>query len=175
MGCISIIQTLVYNQSYPKYTYTALLNKTLVLCEMFGLARSSDLVKLSFNGLIITPNSIKGPVINAKEQRKGVLSILELTSLDDTNSQVFPVRNLAKYLRASKGRKKPHSDDSVFIQNESKPLDVKEINIIVLSSSNPTSPRIIGEKSGGFKLNLEREFSNRYNQFHLLMLSLELC
>ncbi|KAM9972544.1 hypothetical protein ACTFIR_011911 [Dictyostelium discoideum] len=77
----------------PKYTYTALLKKTLVLC----------------------------PVINAKEQREGVLSILELTSLDDTNS-------------ASKGRRKPHSGDSVFIQNEGKPLDVKEINIIVLST-----------------------------------------
>ncbi|KAM9954842.1 hypothetical protein ACTFIW_000945 [Dictyostelium discoideum] len=118
----------------PKYTYTALLKKTLVLCKMFGLARSSDLVKWSFNGLIITPNSIKGPVINAKEQRKGVLSILELTSLDDTNSQVCPVRHLSTYLRASKERRKPHSGDSVFIQNEGKPLDVKEINIIVLST-----------------------------------------
>ncbi|KAM9974314.1 hypothetical protein ACTFIR_012835 [Dictyostelium discoideum] len=118
----------------PKYTYTALLKKTLVLCKMFGLARSSDLVKWSFNGLIITPDSIKGPVINAKEQRKGVLSILELTSLDDTNSQVCPVRHLSTYLRASKGRRKPHSGDYVFIQNEGKPLDVKEINIIVLST-----------------------------------------
>ncbi|KAM9974325.1 hypothetical protein ACTFIR_012846 [Dictyostelium discoideum] len=121
-------------QVIPKYTYTALLKKTLVLCKMFGLARSSDLVKWSFNGLIITPDSIKGPVINAKEQRKGVLSILELTSLDDTNSQVCPVRHLSTYLRASKGRRKPHSGDSVFIQNEGKPLDVKEINIIVLST-----------------------------------------
>ncbi|KAM9955109.1 hypothetical protein ACTFIW_008773 [Dictyostelium discoideum] len=118
----------------PKYTYTALLKKTLVLCKMFGLARSSDLVKWSFNGLIITPDSIKGPVVNAKEQRKGVLSILELTSLDDTNSQVCPVRHLSTYLRASKGRRKPRSGDSVFIQNEGKPLDVKEINIIVLST-----------------------------------------
>ncbi|KAM9954249.1 hypothetical protein ACTFIW_003790 [Dictyostelium discoideum] len=118
----------------PKYTYTALLKKTLVLCKMFGLARSSDLVKWSFNGLIITPDSIKGPVVNAKEQRKGVLSILELTSLDDINSQVCPVRHLSTYLRASKGRRKPHSGDSVFIQNEGKPLDVKEINIIVLST-----------------------------------------
>ncbi|KAM9967262.1 hypothetical protein ACTFIR_007502 [Dictyostelium discoideum] len=126
MGCKSSIQALVYNQSYPQ--------KTLVLCKMFGLARSSDLVKWSFNGLIITPDSIKGPVINAKEQRKGVLSILELTSLDDTNSQVCPVRHLSTYLRASKGRRKPHSGDSVFIQNEGKPLDVKEINIIVLST-----------------------------------------
>ncbi|KAM9972521.1 hypothetical protein ACTFIW_006064 [Dictyostelium discoideum] len=63
----------------PKYTYTALLKKTLVLCKMFGLARSSDLVKWSFNGLVITPDSIKGPVVNAKEQRKGVLSILEFS------------------------------------------------------------------------------------------------
>ncbi|KAM9975737.1 hypothetical protein ACTFIW_000013 [Dictyostelium discoideum] len=116
----------------PKYTYTALIKKTLVLCKMFGLARSSDLVKWSFNGLIITPDSIKGPVINVKEQRKGVLSILELTSLDDTNSQVCPVRHLASYLRTSKGRRKPHSGDSVFIQNDGKPLDVKEINIIIL-------------------------------------------
>ncbi|KAM9955154.1 hypothetical protein ACTFIW_008818 [Dictyostelium discoideum] len=94
---------------------------------MFGLAISSDLVKWSFIGLIITPELIK-------EQRKGVLSILELTSLDDTNSQVCPVRHLATYLRASKGRKKPHSGDSVLIQNERKPLDVNEINIIVLST-----------------------------------------
>ncbi|KAM9955007.1 hypothetical protein ACTFIW_000837 [Dictyostelium discoideum] len=118
----------------PKYTYTALLKKTLVLCKMFGLARSSDLVKWSFNGLIITPDSIKGPVVNAKEQRKGVLSILELTSLDDTNSQVCPVRHLSTYLRASKGRRKLHSGDSVLIQNERKRLDVKDINIIVLST-----------------------------------------
>ncbi|KAM9954308.1 hypothetical protein ACTFIW_003849 [Dictyostelium discoideum] len=124
----------LYYQSYPKYHYIALLKKTLVLCKMFGLARSSDLVKWSFNGLIITPDSIKGPVINAKEQRKGVLSILELTSLDDTNSQVCPVRHLSTYLIASKGRRKPHSGDSVFIQNEGKPLDVIEINIIVLST-----------------------------------------
>ncbi|KAM9954243.1 hypothetical protein ACTFIW_003784 [Dictyostelium discoideum] len=105
----------------PKYTYTALLKKTLVLCKMFGLARSSDLVKWSFNGLIITPDSIKGPVINAKEQRK-----------------VCPVRNLSTYLRASKGRRMPHSGDSVFIQNEGKPFDVKEINIIVLSTLSST-------------------------------------
>ncbi|KAM9974271.1 hypothetical protein ACTFIR_012792 [Dictyostelium discoideum] len=95
---------------------------------------NSHLVKWSFNGLIITPDSIKGPVINVKEQRKGVLSILELTSLDDTNSQVCPVRHLSTYLRASKGRRKPHSGDAVFIQNEGKPLDDKEINIFVLST-----------------------------------------
>ncbi|KAM9974091.1 hypothetical protein ACTFIR_009433 [Dictyostelium discoideum] len=99
----------------PKYTFTAILNNTFVLCKMFGLERSPDLVKWSFNDLIIIPNSIKGPVINSKEQRKGVLSILELTSLDDNNSQVCPVRHLSTYLRASKGRRNPHSGDSVFI------------------------------------------------------------
>ncbi|KAM9945014.1 hypothetical protein ACTFIT_003264 [Dictyostelium discoideum] len=72
---------------------------------MFGLSRSSDLVKWSFKGLIITTDSIKGPVINAKEQRSGVVSILELTSLDDTNSQ-----------------------------NEGEPLQVNDINSIVLST-----------------------------------------
>ncbi|KAM9954698.1 hypothetical protein ACTFIW_003298 [Dictyostelium discoideum] len=44
------------------------------------------------------------------------------------------IRHLSTYHRASKGRRKPHSGDSVFIQNEGKPLDVKEINIIVLST-----------------------------------------
>ncbi|KAN0007188.1 hypothetical protein ACTFIU_005382 [Dictyostelium citrinum] len=29
----------------PKFTYSSLLHKTLVLCKMFGLVRSSDLVK----------------------------------------------------------------------------------------------------------------------------------
>ncbi|KAM9999474.1 hypothetical protein ACTFIY_000004 [Dictyostelium cf. discoideum] len=124
---------------------------------------------VSFN----TPDSIKGPVINAKEQRSGVLSILELTSLDDTNSPVCPVRHLATYLRASKGRRKTHSGDSVFINNEGQPLEVKHINNIVLSTllksgiditrfkSHSTRSAIasmllsnnvpiIGEKSGGF-------------------------
>ncbi|KAM9955127.1 hypothetical protein ACTFIW_008791 [Dictyostelium discoideum] len=96
------------------WDYTALLNKTLVLCKMFGLARSSDLVKWSFNGLIITPDSIKGPVINAKKQRKG--------------------------------RRKSDSDDSVFIQNEGKPLDVKEINIIVLSTLSSSGVDISNQR-----------------------------
>ncbi|EAL73831.1 hypothetical protein DDB_G0267188 [Dictyostelium discoideum AX4] len=131
----------------PKYTYTALLNKTLVLCKMFGLARSSDLVKWSFKGLIISLDSIKGPVINAKEQRIGVVSILELTSLDDTNSQVCPVRHLATYLRASKGRRKPHSGDSVFIKNEGEPLQVNDINSIVLSTLSKSGIDIAKFKS----------------------------
>ncbi|KAM9954314.1 hypothetical protein ACTFIW_003855 [Dictyostelium discoideum] len=106
------------------------LTPIVVECD-HSLSRSSDLVKWSFNGLVITPDLIKCPVINSKEQRKGVLSILELTSLDETNSQECPVRHLSTYLRASKGRRKPHSGDSGFIQNEGKPLDVKENNIIV--------------------------------------------
>ncbi|KAM9985606.1 hypothetical protein ACTFIZ_000243 [Dictyostelium cf. discoideum] len=105
----------------PKFTYTALLNKTLVLCKMFGLARSSDLVK--------------GPVINAKEQRKdGVLSILELTCLDDTYSQVCPVRHLTTYLKSTNERRKKHQSDSVFINNDGTPLQVNQINEVVLST-----------------------------------------
>ncbi|KAM9994400.1 hypothetical protein ACTFIZ_007552 [Dictyostelium cf. discoideum] len=119
----------------PKFTYTALLNKTLVLCKMFGLARSSDLVKWSFKGLNITTDSIRGPVINAKEQRKdGVLSILELTSLDDTYSQVCPVRHLTTYLKSTKERRKKHQSDSVFINNDGTPLHVNQINEVVLST-----------------------------------------
>ncbi|KAM9950936.1 hypothetical protein ACTFIT_001918 [Dictyostelium discoideum] len=118
----------------PKYIYTALLNKTLVLCKMFGLSRSSDLVKWSFKGLIISTDSIKGLVINAKEQR------------NDTNSQVCPVRHLATYLRASKGRRKPHSGDSVFIKNEGEPLQVNDISSIVLSTLSSS-----GIDTGKFK------------------------
>ncbi|KAM9954966.1 hypothetical protein ACTFIW_000796 [Dictyostelium discoideum] len=72
----------------------------------------------------------KGSLVQLLRLKKS----LELTSLDDTNSQVCPVRHLVTYLRASKGRRKPHSGDCVFIQNEGKPLDVKKINIIVLST-----------------------------------------
>ncbi|KAM9985633.1 hypothetical protein ACTFIZ_000229 [Dictyostelium cf. discoideum] len=105
----------------PKFTYTALLNKTLVQCKMFGLARSSDLVKWSFKGFNITTDSIRGPVINAKEQRKdGVLSILELTSLDDSYSQVCPVRHLTTYLKSTKERRKKHQ--------------INQINEVVLST-----------------------------------------
>ncbi|KAM9979591.1 hypothetical protein ACTFIY_008869 [Dictyostelium cf. discoideum] len=53
---------------------------------------------------------------------------------NDTNSPVCPVRHLATYLRASKGRRKTQSGDSVFINNEGQPLEVKHINNIVLSA-----------------------------------------
>ncbi|KAM9975476.1 hypothetical protein ACTFIW_012060 [Dictyostelium discoideum] len=66
----------------PKYTYTALLKKTLVLCKKFGLARSSDLVKWSFNGLIITPDSIKGKPLDVKEINLIVLSTLSSSGID---------------------------------------------------------------------------------------------
>ncbi|KAM9954764.1 hypothetical protein ACTFIW_003364 [Dictyostelium discoideum] len=72
--------------------------------EMIALLMAYQALWWSDTGPI---SSVLGPVINAKEQRKYVLSILELTSLDDTNSQVFPVRHLVTYLRASKGRRKP--------------------------------------------------------------------
>ncbi|KAN0037798.1 hypothetical protein ACTFIV_003153 [Dictyostelium citrinum] len=69
---------------YPRFTFISLLHKTLVLCKMFGLARSSDLVKWSFKALKVTTDSIKGPIINVKEQRNtknADISILELKSL----------------------------------------------------------------------------------------------
>ncbi|EAL60340.1 hypothetical protein DDB_G0294286, partial [Dictyostelium discoideum AX4] len=80
----------------PKFTYTALLNKTLVLY--------------------------------------------------DTNSQVCPVRLLATYLRASKGRRKPHSGDSVFVKNEGEPLEVNDINSIVLSTLSSSGDDDVGDE-----------------------------
>ncbi|KAM9967285.1 hypothetical protein ACTFIR_007525 [Dictyostelium discoideum] len=54
--------------------------------------------------------------------KKGVSSILELTSLDDTTSQVCLVRHLATYLRASKERRKTHSllqyFDDLFVHSK---------------------------------------------------------
>ncbi|KAM9996557.1 hypothetical protein ACTFIZ_007986 [Dictyostelium cf. discoideum] len=118
-----------------KKAYLHMLVDPLVLCKMFGLARSSDLVKLSFKGLNITTDSIRGPVINAKEQRKdGVLPILELTSLDDNYSQVCPVCHLTTYLKSTNERRKKHQSDSVFINNDGTPLQVNQINEVVLST-----------------------------------------
>ncbi|EAL73789.1 hypothetical protein DDB_G0267304 [Dictyostelium discoideum AX4] len=126
----------------PKYTYTALLNKTLVLCKTFGLARSSDLVKWSFKGLIITTDSIKGPVINAKEQRNGVVSILELTSLDDTNSQVCP--------------------------NEGEQLQVNDINSIVLSSLSKSGIDIAKFKSHSTRSSMASLLLSNNVPFHVV-------
>ncbi|KAM9972555.1 hypothetical protein ACTFIR_011922 [Dictyostelium discoideum] len=54
--------------------------------------------------------------------KKGVSSILELTSLDDITSQVCLVRHLATYLIASKGRRKTHSllqyFDDLFVHSK---------------------------------------------------------
>ncbi|EAL73840.1 hypothetical protein DDB_G0267206 [Dictyostelium discoideum AX4] len=94
-----IMTALIYHQSHPPSTHTL----------------------IYYQGLIITTESIKGPVINAKEQRSGVVSILELTSLDDKNSQVCP--------------------------NESEPLQVNDINSIVLSTLSKSGIDIVKFKS----------------------------
>ncbi|KAN0040694.1 hypothetical protein ACTA71_009032 [Dictyostelium dimigraforme] len=120
----------------PRFTYSALLHKTLVLCKMFGLARSSDLVKWSLKNLIVSADSIKGPVINSKEQRNNNnnsnLSILELTSLNDDNSSACPVLYLKSLLFAASKRRSTNSGNSVFIQNNGDPPSTKEINEIVV-------------------------------------------
>ncbi|KAN0022954.1 hypothetical protein ACTFIU_009037 [Dictyostelium citrinum] len=115
----------------------ALLHKTLVLCKMFGLARLSDLVKWSFNALKVTADSIKGPVINAKEQRNtksSDISVLELTSLEAANLSVCPERHLATYLRSSSKKRNAKSGDSVFIHADGTPLQVDDINKVVIST-----------------------------------------
>ncbi|KAN0008799.1 hypothetical protein ACTFIU_002092 [Dictyostelium citrinum] len=104
---------------------------------MSGLARSSDLVKWSFNALKVTADSIKGPVINAKEQRNtksSWISILELTSLEDANLSVCPVRHLATYLRSCSKKRNAKSGDSVFIHADGTPLQVDDINKVVIST-----------------------------------------
>ncbi|KAM9994133.1 hypothetical protein ACTFIZ_002950 [Dictyostelium cf. discoideum] len=138
----------------PKFTYTALLNKTFTrimtgihklrpssakykeiwdankvfkyLSSIKVLPKSSDLVKWSFKGLNITTDSIRGPVINAKEQRKD--------GLDDTYSQVCPVRHLTTYLKSTNERRKKHQSDSVFNNNDGTPLQFNQINEVVLST-----------------------------------------
>ncbi|KAM9954240.1 hypothetical protein ACTFIW_003781 [Dictyostelium discoideum] len=184
----------------PKHIYTALLNKTLVLSKMFSLARSSDLVKWSLNSLIITPDSIKGPFINAKEQRKYLYNAVKTCTSNAEKKSVIkeirnflklgccsprkladlkgklialkdavipfrlytlcPDRHLSTYLRASKGRRKPHSGDFVFIQNEGKPLDVKEINIIVLSTLSSSGIDISKFKSHSTRPTMASLLSN---------------
>ncbi|KAN0022944.1 hypothetical protein ACTFIU_009027 [Dictyostelium citrinum] len=132
-----VFRYLSTNNIYPKFTYSSLLHKTLVLCKMFGLARSSDLVKWSFNALKVTDDSIKGPVINSKEQRNtksSDISILELTSLEAANLSVCPVRHLATYLRSSSKKRNAKSGDSVFIHADGTPLQVDDINKVVIST-----------------------------------------
>ncbi|KAM9974213.1 hypothetical protein ACTFIR_003929 [Dictyostelium discoideum] len=54
----------------------------------------------------------------------------------DNQDLVIPVVNnsIEHVAKSSRNTCAPHSGDSVFIQNEGKPLDVKDINIIVLST-----------------------------------------
>ncbi|KAM9955161.1 hypothetical protein ACTFIW_008825 [Dictyostelium discoideum] len=114
----------------PKYTYTALLKKTLVLCKMFGLARSSDLVKWSFNSLIITPDSIKGPVINAKEQLTSLgidISKFKSHSTRSAMASLLLSNNVPFHVVKKMGRWKSNDTVDTFYDK-----------------------RIIGEKSGGF-------------------------
>ncbi|KAN0040720.1 hypothetical protein ACTA71_009058 [Dictyostelium dimigraforme] len=118
----------------PKFTYSALLHKTLVLCKMFGLARSSDLVKWSLNNLIISADSIKGPVINSKEQRNG-------------NNNICPVHHLKSLLLAASKRRSTNSGNSVFIQNNGDPLSTKEINEIIVSTPSKSGIDISKFKS----------------------------
>ncbi|KAN0033169.1 hypothetical protein ACTFIV_005176 [Dictyostelium citrinum] len=110
---------------YPRFTFRALLHKTLVLCKMFGLARSSYLVKWSFKALKVTTYSIKGPVLNSNDQRT-------LTSLEDANLSVCPVRHLATYLRSSSKKRTSKSGDSIFIHDT--PLQYDDINKVVIST-----------------------------------------
>ncbi|KAM9948583.1 hypothetical protein ACTFIT_009781 [Dictyostelium discoideum] len=139
----------------PLLAFSTINGHRSMLNQLLLLRNQTDIVNDPFITRIMTgihklrPSSatIKGPVINAKEQRSGVVSILELTSLDDTNSQVCPVRHLATYLRASKGRRKPHSGDSVFIKNEGEPLQVNDINSIVLSTLSKSGIDIVKFKS----------------------------
>ncbi|KAM9992206.1 hypothetical protein ACTFIZ_012857 [Dictyostelium cf. discoideum] len=62
------------------------------------------------------------------------LNINQLTSLDDTYSQVCPVRHLTTYLKSTNERRKKHQSDSVFINNDGTPLQVNQINEVVLST-----------------------------------------
>ncbi|KAN0045051.1 hypothetical protein ACTA71_006579 [Dictyostelium dimigraforme] len=107
---VSLMIPLLLDQCSPRFTYSPLLHKTLVLCKMFGLARS-DLVKWSLNNLIVSTDSTK----------------------DDDNSSVCPVRLLKSSLFAA-SKRSTNSGNSVFIQNNGDPLSTKEINEIVVST-----------------------------------------
>ncbi|KAN0040730.1 hypothetical protein ACTA71_009068 [Dictyostelium dimigraforme] len=82
----------------------------------------------SLSNLIVSADSIKSPVVNSKEQRNcnnnSNLSILELTSLDDDNSSVCPVRHLKSLLLAASKRRSTNSCNSVLIQNNGDPLEI---------------------------------------------------
>ncbi|EAL73785.1 hypothetical protein DDB_G0267296 [Dictyostelium discoideum AX4] len=135
----------------PKYIYTALLNKTLVLCKMFGLSRSSDLVKWSFKGLIISTDSIKGLVINAKEQRSGV-NEGEPLQVNDISSIVLSTLSSSGI---DTGKFKSHSTRSamasLLLFNNVLFHVVKKMGRWKSNDTVDTfyDKRIIGEKSGG--------------------------
>ncbi|KAN0040726.1 hypothetical protein ACTA71_009064 [Dictyostelium dimigraforme] len=104
----------VYDSSYAKF-YSFCTSNNLDPSDI----TLQDL-QISLKNLIVSTDSIKGPVINSKEQRNGNnnsnLSILELTSLDDDNSSVCPVRHPKSLPLASSKRR---STNSVGIPHKS--------------------------------------------------------
>ncbi|GAM18648.1 hypothetical protein SAMD00019534_018230 [Acytostelium subglobosum LB1] len=66
--------TIVINFIRDNYSKRArsdidLLKRTLVLVRLALCARSSDLARWAFSSLVVSNTSIKGPIVNAKEQR----------------------------------------------------------------------------------------------------------
>ncbi|KAM9974219.1 hypothetical protein ACTFIR_003935 [Dictyostelium discoideum] len=103
---------------------------------MFGLARSPDLVKWSLNSLIITPDSIKIPVINAKINII-VLSILSSSGID-----------IGKFIYLYS-----HSAMTSLLLYNNVPFHLVKMNVRCKSNDIVYTfydKRIIGKKSGGF-------------------------
>ncbi|KAN0040727.1 hypothetical protein ACTA71_009065 [Dictyostelium dimigraforme] len=123
-------------------TYSALLHKTLVLCKMFGLERSLDLVKWSLKNPIVSTDSIKGPVINPKEQRNG------------NNNSNLPILEL--------------TGNSVFIQNNGDPLSTKEINEIVVSTLSKSGIDISKFKSHSTRSGMASLLLSNNIPFHVV-------
>ncbi|KAM9994131.1 hypothetical protein ACTFIZ_002948 [Dictyostelium cf. discoideum] len=114
------------NQLLLLKNQTDIVNDPFITRFMTGIHKlrpssANGLSKIST--LLLTQSEVQ--LSMPKEQRKdGVISILELTSLDDTYSQVCPVHHLTTYLMSTKERRKKHQSDSVFINNHGTPLYV---------------------------------------------------
>ncbi|KAN0049081.1 hypothetical protein ACTA71_004095 [Dictyostelium dimigraforme] len=108
--------------------------------------------------LIVSADSIKGPVINSKEQgnnnNNSNLSILELTSLDDDNSSVCPVLHLKSLLFAAsfKSHSTRSAMASLLLSNNIRFHVVKKMGRWKSNDTVDTfhDKKIIGEKSCGF-------------------------
>ncbi|KAN0018530.1 hypothetical protein ACTFIU_011148 [Dictyostelium citrinum] len=132
---ITRIMTVIHKLRPSSAKYNEIWNANLV----FRYLANQDPTWLNglSNALKVTADSIKGPVINAKEQRNtkiADISILELTSLEASNLSVCPVRHLATYLRSSSKKRNSKSGDSVFIHADGTPLEVDDINKVVIST-----------------------------------------